>query len=433
MFGFLAPQHSLPQWRQSYARICQHHRKLFGLTALPFLSYEAVFLYQLAIDSKRIPELPETAPTCCRLRRLAKADANIVPVAENFVAALGMLLAGVKLQDDVEDSGRWFHRLARYKYRKQVQHAHALLDQAAPGIMADISAAIAKHNATERAGREVSLVRYAEATGDGFAAVFGAFAKIVDGPADEYAQVGRHVGRAIIAWDSAVDFAGDQIRGHFNPLRHETDVRDAFDQCALELSRLGWLLPEDSVSAQVVADVIRRVRERRDQRRVSGAVPLLERWGLIRSRKSQYAGCDGCEAVCALTHCGECLGGLGEGATGCCAATGHGGGCCLDGAICCPFECCFGPWYSKKATEKSSGPADSRSSPYARYVNEGGITCGDLNPAGYVRIDGNRIPARTSSGQFLPSDAVVRIVTADAFGVTVVPAEEDGDNDLGGA
>ena len=73
MFGFFRPGGRLVRWRQSYARICQTQRRLFGLTSLPFLSYEATLLYQLAIDFGLIPLLPESAPQCCRLGGLRNA------------------------------------------------------------------------------------------------------------------------------------------------------------------------------------------------------------------------------------------------------------------------------------------------------------------------------------------------------------------------
>ena len=73
MFGFLALRQKIPEWRRSYARMCQVQRYLFGLTALPFLSYEATFLYQLAIDLHLPPELDTNSPVCCLLKRLGRS------------------------------------------------------------------------------------------------------------------------------------------------------------------------------------------------------------------------------------------------------------------------------------------------------------------------------------------------------------------------
>ncbi len=90
MFGFLKPTGRISEWRQSYARVCQTQRRMFGLTSLPFLSYEATFLYQLAVDTKLIPALSSDAPECCRLRRLQNPEQQPdVAVAEFRVGAIG--------------------------------------------------------------------------------------------------------------------------------------------------------------------------------------------------------------------------------------------------------------------------------------------------------------------------------------------------------
>jgi hypothetical protein len=89
MFGFLAPRQKIPKWRQSYARVCQYQRLLFGVTALPFLSYAATFLYQLGIDFELIPALAECAPPCCR--RAAGYDASLKMMFDRICLPLCLL------------------------------------------------------------------------------------------------------------------------------------------------------------------------------------------------------------------------------------------------------------------------------------------------------------------------------------------------------
>ena len=61
MFGFLRPRPQSDDYRRAYARLCVHQRQRLGLRSLPFHSYEAVFLYQLALDAGAVA--PECLPT----------------------------------------------------------------------------------------------------------------------------------------------------------------------------------------------------------------------------------------------------------------------------------------------------------------------------------------------------------------------------------
>ncbi|MEQ9410721.1 MAG: DUF5685 family protein [Fuerstiella sp.] len=431
MFGFLRPQQRIPAWRRSYARICQVQRQLFGLTSLPFLSYEATFLYQLAIDRGLIPPLPNEAPECCRLRKLRRADLVAEEAPAVYVAAFGMLLAGVKLQDDVNDSGRWYNRWLNWKYRRPVQRAKELLAAMSPQIPTRVTDAIAAHSCLERQSQKVSLAEYARPTGDGFAAVFEGFLSCIEtqagtGVQRHFSDIGRCVGEAIITWDCAVDYDRDGVTGEFNPLRDTSEVRESLTACLLRLAMIAWETPIDSTCRRVVADVTERVRRRRDQRLVTHPIRRLERWGLIRQRGFAYARCDGCDALCAVGECCECIGGAGEATAGlggeCCAGTSAcNAPCCCEGLICC--DACAPTKASKKQNETSEQPAARGASPYAEYVEREGVTSGDLNPAGYVLIDGDKIPAKTRSGRYLADGTRVHIVRADPFGVTVTPAQ----------
>ncbi|MCA9050931.1 MAG: hypothetical protein KDA89_19475 [Planctomycetaceae bacterium] len=287
MFGFFRPDDRQVWWRQSYARICQTQRRLFGLTSLPFLSYEATLLYQLAIDFGLIPALPEAAPQCCRLRRLQDAEQQPDAVGARFSAAFGLLLAGIKLRDDVRDEGRWFHRLVWLKYRKQVHRAEQILEQLRPGLGGEVQRVLNAHRLLETSGHAVRLADFIRPTGDGFAQLFSAMAELLHGPTAEFAKIGRYVGQAIIAWDCAVDFERDRILGHFNPLHSTEEVRDAFELCLLELSRIGWALPADSVALQVVQGTVARVHRRLQGSQRVCPTTQLERWGLIRARGYQ--------------------------------------------------------------------------------------------------------------------------------------------------
>lgn len=159
MFGFLAPRQKIPEWRRSYARVCQVQRHLFGLTSLPFLSYEATFLYQLAIDLNLASPLTDRDPVCCRLRRLDRFRVSHDKAAI-FAAAFGMMLAGVKLEDDVHDSGNWFNRSLHWHYRHRILKATKLLASFTPSLPDAVSSAVARHMRLERNNQRVTVEQY---------------------------------------------------------------------------------------------------------------------------------------------------------------------------------------------------------------------------------------------------------------------------------
>ena len=419
MFGFLKPTGRISEWRQSYARVCQTQRRMFGLTSLPFLSYEATFLYQLAVDSRLIPALSSDAPECCRLRRLRNPEQQPDTAVAEFCAAFGMLLAGVKLQDDADDHGRWHNKFALWKYRQQVQSASHHLEGISQGLTEQIQVILRQHKQSEVSGTATSIEDYCRPTGDGFALLFRSLATLAGGSCALFDSIGRHVGHAIISWDCAVDFHQDQIYGEFNPLESAAEADDSLRFCLLELAKLGWALPaEDSVCSQVIQSVSRRVHARlhRTDNHVC-RTSMLERWGLVRAKGYQYARCDGCE-ICAVAECGEC---------GCAAAQGvaEGASCCFSGSpgspCCCDALCCWGSGCSsnEEKNKETVHPVTTLPSLYEQFHGRDGIAFGDLNPQGFVMIDEQRLPGRADGGSYIADGTKVRVVKTDPMGVTV--------------
>ena len=71
MFGFLRPGCDASRgrrYRQVYAACCAHQRGNYGALATLFNSYEAIFLYHLAIESGVCGAPDASTPTCCRFR-----------------------------------------------------------------------------------------------------------------------------------------------------------------------------------------------------------------------------------------------------------------------------------------------------------------------------------------------------------------------------
>lgn len=434
MFGFLSPRTRLPQWRRSYARVCQHQRALFGLSSLPFLSYEAAFLYQAACDSGLISQLPGSAPTCCKLRRLREAEPDDRSVGR-YAAAFGMLLAGIKLDDDVADSGRVGNRLLRWKYRKQVATARSVLDRHSPGLVAQTESIVAEHMRLEALATPPPLEDYTAPTGRGFGLLFE---QLHPGDGTTFRSLGEAIGRAIIAWDCAVDFEFDRIHGHYTPLNSQSDVEDALHFCRLQLATAGWQLPVGSVSRKLLLSVSQRVAARMQQVPRREPTRLLERWGLIREKGFAYAGCDGCEAACAVTECcgggAECCGGIAECAE--CGGAAGSAGCCAEQPVCCivpDAACCCGDAYFSCCDRASTG--DKQPSGTGRKLSGGNTSMFEpylghsgrsalLDPIGYVEINGEQLAARSESGGIIDAGTVVTVVGTDEFGVVVRKAED---------
>ena len=87
MFGFLSPRPHSDRYRHAYARVCVHLRRAFGVRALPFHSYEAVFAYQLALDAGAFPAAVMPAVRCCKLARPGNLNAAPDGAHGRFAAA----------------------------------------------------------------------------------------------------------------------------------------------------------------------------------------------------------------------------------------------------------------------------------------------------------------------------------------------------------
>ena len=58
--------------------------------------------------------------------------------------------------------------------------------------------------------------------------------------------------------------------------------------------------------------------------------------------------------------------------------------------------------------------------PYKEFFGRAGEADDDLNPSGFVTVDGVRLPGTTDTGTLIEAGSRVRVVKTDAFGVRVV-------------
>ncbi len=337
MFGFLRPTTWNREYRQAYARCCQFQHLHFGARSLPFLSYEAVLLYQHAADAGLISGPPAGTRTCCRLqtdhRSLRAQDAAV----GQYCAAVGLLLAGIKLDDDVRDDGSWMARWIRWGLRKPLRRAGALFRSLDSRFEDHVDGYITQHLALEKTGEAVDLDRYAQPTAEAFGYVFGLMPANygLESQRPLFNEVGRHVGAAIIAFDCAVDWNRDRRRSRFNPLPDLPATEDALTKSRYHLaraaegcltafggrSRSGWLL--NSALERIPLQLPTITWKTR-----------LQRWGLARDPRYVTARIDCCD--CGLLEC--CTGVGAEGGAECCAAGNAADlGCCTcDGCFICP-------------------------------------------------------------------------------------------------
>jgi hypothetical protein len=311
MFGLLNPGRQDVLYRRAYARCCQHQRRRHGLPSLAFLSYESVLLYLVAADAGIVPLDDLPAITCCKLRRLPTGVSQVECEVARFCGALGMLLASVKLADDLRDRPTLLTRLANWMLRGRFREAFDYFGRLDPAFERRLDAFIQEHLALERRGEPVELAEYVRPTARAFGYVFALFWRAggvslliaydqgADAPRspEEFLQaLGEHVGSAIVAFDCAVDRDRDRQRGAYNPLPDGDDaVRDA-----LALSRRHLYLAaeecrrrfgEEAHSRRVLLSVAGRLPgscpESACRRFQQETRSRLQRWGLTPRRSVQ--------------------------------------------------------------------------------------------------------------------------------------------------
>ena len=406
MFGFLRGSRQDLLYRQVYAGCCSFQHRTMGVASLAFLSYEATFLYLMAIDSGAAASPAPCHVTCCKLRRGGKSIYEVEPALAHDCSAFALLLAAVKLADDIADDRSWLARLAQWKLRRQLAAAQAHLEATHTGLGAAMQQHLAEHAAMEQCSVPMPLERYVTPTAEAFGEMFSRFVDIL--PAEQadrselFRSVGEAIGASIIAFDCAVDFPLDKKRNQFNPLANPREVERALTYCQRRLAEAGWLcreaFGENSACAGVLSTVFARVSQRLD--RPARCIQSRSIWQkLARPGRPQVrmGFCDCCD-------CCYC-----PGSDACCDINEV-----LSGeAMCCCCDCCIAP-FDRGKSKKSDSPRN--------VVGKVGIASSTLAPEGVVMIDGQRYPARSMEGT-IEELISVEVVSQDSFGLTVKRAE----------
>ncbi len=145
MFGFLRPTGRPAAYRQVYARCCSFQHLYYGVGSLPLLSYEAIFLYLAAVDAGVCPPPDASAPTCCRLRTSETLRSAPDAAIAELCASVGLLLAEIKLDDDVRDDGFLLSRVARRWLRSRFRRARRCLSARDPEFDRRVDETIGRH------------------------------------------------------------------------------------------------------------------------------------------------------------------------------------------------------------------------------------------------------------------------------------------------
>lgn len=404
MFGFLRARRNDSCYRRVYAGLCAFQHREFGIESLPFLSYESVFLYSLAIDAGRCDSPEASVVTCCRLRTKCQ---RLYPVEESvgrFCSSFGLLLASIKLRDDVRDDRSVLARLALWRLKSRIEAAYSFFVRLDSDFEDRVRSCIEQHLRSENIDQQQSLDEYAQPTGLGFGYLFGLFEGVL-GRANvrraSLEQIGNSIGQAIINFDCAVDWPRDLRTGSFNPLPNQSACCQALANAQRNLSRAMWCcldqLGNGATSASILSDSFRRVEQYRLARTQAGTMPR-------RTRKHPRQG--DCDCACDAACCDGCDCGPIDVADPCCP-----GDCPL-------FEClCSRP---PERTTKASAIEEIEPS----MVGKTARTVGPLNPSGVILIDDEHLPARSELG-WIDADTVVRIIRRESFGLVVRPESSD--------
>jgi len=391
------------------------------------LSYEAVALYLAAADLGEIAHPAESWPTCCKLR----SGRNLAPSPDaavlRYSAAAGLVLMGVKLDDDVRDSGSWGARALRWSLRRPIRRAGETLSSADPGLTERLAGCVRDHLEVERRGSAATLEETVGPTSEAFGHLFAGLSRALSGASHDAAaalrNLGERIGAAIIRYDCAVDRAADQARGEFNPLRTADDSEAAIDDAIDDLTTAAADWRE---TAGPNAELARLLEHRIDaiagtaRPKCPPTAPLvspecrtrLEHAGVARRPGSVYAAVNPCAALEIL----ECCAGIAD----ClhCLAPSHHGGCGRSG--CGNATWCCTPCDELCGTSNTTGGMDDDST--SPLVGMTGKCITALKPNGMIRVAGVRRRAE-AQGEHLPKGTKVVVIAAESFGLLVRRAD----------
>ncbi|MEM7476623.1 MAG: DUF5685 family protein [Planctomycetota bacterium] len=454
MFGYLQAGCLGKRYRQLYAHCCQNMWQREGRLSTLFHSYEAVFLYALAADLKLCHHPEDSAPVCCRLyKKCAEKRSEREEQVADFCAAFAVLLAEIKMRDDVADDRSLLAKFVLWWLRRSIHRGHQQFSSIDQGFESRLENILKAHQQVESDGNS-GLSEFQSATRDGFAYLFSLLGQKLEvdrATVEKLDAIGGHVGASIIAFDCAMDWQRDLKRGQANPIRSREASQSALLIAQQELSGAGWLcsamVGPESLTAQILRHRLASLSLKKNSAPVS--ITLSESNVTSAARRRTRAVlrrggfCDACDC-CGGCDCGGCeCGGCDGGGGGCCCGGGGdaagGCSCCMDlggrrgccggsnsDCGCCCDGCATGSEDDKRSrSNKPQQRGDlQRNEPIEEpqaigsMIGKSGVALGPLNPSGIVLLEGTEYPAKTQTG-LIEANSLVRVVEANAYGLVV--------------
>lgn len=225
MFGYVRPNKSellvkeYEQYKAVYCQLCRVLGRDYGFAARFFLSYDCTFyaLLALAVTGEELAPCRQRC-ACNPLKRCRYLEGS--GEAYDKAAALTMLLAYHKLEDDIADDSR-FKTLGKRLLRPYARRKARWAGVRYPYLAKCAQAAMAAQKAAEESG--AGLDPCAEPTARLLADVFEDIAGEDEKQAAPLKQFGYFLGRWIYLMDAADDLPDDLRTGAFNPFIDRLD------------------------------------------------------------------------------------------------------------------------------------------------------------------------------------------------------------------
>jgi len=226
VFGYVRPNKSellvkeYEQYKAVYCQLCRVLGRDYGWPARFFLSYDCTFyaLLALSVTGERVTPCRERC-VCNPLKRCRYLEGG--GEAYSKAAALTVLLAYYKLEDDIADDG-FLKSLGKRLLRPYAKRKAHRAGMRYPYLAECAGKAIGAQKAAEEEGAGID--QCAEPTAQLLAGVFGDIAGENEKQAVPLKQFGYFLGRWVYMMDAADDLTDDLRTGAFNPFINRLDL-----------------------------------------------------------------------------------------------------------------------------------------------------------------------------------------------------------------
>lgn len=256
MFGLMKPVRSCgqqchdsldyKQFRMHYCGTCKTIGHHYGHKARMVLNFDAVFLSELLskLSEQNLTTWEDSLQAYNRCFTMPDGE-NSLPISLQYAAAANVLLAELKIDDNIRDRASKRYRVARWLLSKSFKRAAAQLE--AWGVATDefwqcVDLQNVRETSMQREFESVEacLDFYAEPTARMTARIFEQGANVAertDQAAAMYA-LGWQFGRLMYVLDAFEDVERDLARGQFNPLALYYGATETLSESEFEALRM---------------------------------------------------------------------------------------------------------------------------------------------------------------------------------------------------